>query len=100
MAQCNYWNVNNITFQRFTIGLFSKYTKNINTLYDNALIRHSMKAFTICGLDVSQKGYSKGIQKGLGALGSWFIIDAHCWRKTIVVMLMHPCWCIAYVCIK
>ena len=27
MAQCNYWNVNYITFQWFTIGLFSKYTK-------------------------------------------------------------------------
>ena len=25
-----YWNVNYITFQWFTIGLFSKYTKNVN----------------------------------------------------------------------
>ena len=29
-AQCNYWNVNYITFQCFTIGFFSKYTKNVN----------------------------------------------------------------------
>ena len=31
VAQCNYWNVNCITFQWFTIiGLFSKYTNNVN----------------------------------------------------------------------
>ena len=32
MAQCNYWNVNYITYQWFTIGLFifSKCTKNVN----------------------------------------------------------------------
>ena len=30
MAQCNYWKVNYITFQWFTVGLFSKYTKNVN----------------------------------------------------------------------
>ena len=30
VAQFNYWNVNYITFQWFTIGLFSKYTKNVN----------------------------------------------------------------------
>ena len=30
MAQCNYWNVNYIMFQWFTIGLFSKYNKNVN----------------------------------------------------------------------
>ena len=28
--RCNYWNVNYITFQWFTIGLFSKYAKNVN----------------------------------------------------------------------
>ena len=27
MAQCYYWNINYITFQWFTRGLFSKYTK-------------------------------------------------------------------------
>ena len=32
MVQCNYWNVNYIKFQWFTIGLFSKYTKNVNIL--------------------------------------------------------------------
>ena len=30
MAQCSYWNVNFITFQWFTLGLFSKYTKKVN----------------------------------------------------------------------
>ena len=29
---CDDWNVNYITFQWFTIGLFSKYTENVNTV--------------------------------------------------------------------
>ena len=30
MVRCCYWNVNHITFQWFTIGILSKYTKNVN----------------------------------------------------------------------
>ena len=30
MTRFCYWNVNYITFQWFTIGFFSKYTKNVN----------------------------------------------------------------------
>ena len=30
-----YWNVNCITFQRCTLWLFSKYTKDVNTLKRN-----------------------------------------------------------------
>ena len=30
VAQCYYWNVNYITFQWFTIGLFSKFTNKVN----------------------------------------------------------------------
>ena len=29
---CDDWNVNYITFQWFTIRLFSKYTENVNTV--------------------------------------------------------------------
>ena len=32
MTQCFYWNVNCITFQWLTLGLFRKYTKNVNTV--------------------------------------------------------------------
>ena len=42
VAQCNYWNVNYITFQRFTIGLFSKYTKNV-IISDYTLSWHAKK---------------------------------------------------------
>ena len=30
VAQCKYWNGKYVTFQWFTIGLFCKYTKNVN----------------------------------------------------------------------
>ena len=32
VTQCNYWNINYITFIWFTMGLFSKCTKNVNIL--------------------------------------------------------------------
>ena len=44
VAQCKYWNLNYITFQSwFTIGLFSKYTKNVNIREYNAF-QHLIKA--------------------------------------------------------
>ena len=45
IAKCNYWNVNYITFQWFTIALFSKYTKYVNMTELSAIL-HWKKQWT------------------------------------------------------
>ena len=73
MAQCNYWNVNYITFQWFTIGLFSKYTKNVKYLKIYDLVMYGQYA-PMCNVSAPCCKGTLKLTKILGSVRNLFLI--------------------------
>ena len=90
VAQCNYGNVNYITFQRLDSGLFSKYTKNVHVniyVYRN---RNYLK--TVTNKQKRNKICKSICYREMTDIERWPFIDAHIPVHTVELQWLEHLW--------